>query len=54
MGEFFTALLGGAIIACFNRFILSGDVCKWLTPEIEDDDGQSSTSTFEAEIHMHH
>jgi hypothetical protein len=47
------ALVGGVIIACFNKFVLSGDVCRWMSPIDIDDDGQSSTSTFEAEIHMH-
>ena len=54
MADFLAALVGGAIIACFNRFILSGDVCRWMNTSEIDDDGQSSTSTIEAEIHMHH
>jgi hypothetical protein len=54
MGEFVSALLGGVIIAMFNKFVLSGEVCKWLKPYDESDDGQSSTSTTSAEIHFHH
>jgi hypothetical protein len=55
MGEFFSALVGGVLIALFNKFVLSGEVCKLLTPHHdEDDDGQSSSSTATAEIHFHH
>jgi hypothetical protein len=55
MGEFFSALLGGVLIALFNKFVLSGEVCKWVKPpHMEDDDGQSSSSTATAEIHFHH
>jgi hypothetical protein len=54
MGEFLSALAGGVIIALFNRFVLSGSVCRWMNPPDEDDDGQSSSSTVGAEIHIHH
>ncbi len=48
-----SALLGGVIIALFNKFVLTGAVCKWISPYDDDDDGQSSSSTVGAEIHMH-
>ncbi len=59
MGEFFTALSEGIIIALFNKFVLSGmsgSVFQWCgTIPYEDDDGLSSqSSTVIADIHMHH
>jgi hypothetical protein len=54
MGEFFSALCGGIIIALFNKFVLSGEVCRWVKTPHDEDDGQSSSSTTSAEIHFHH
>ncbi len=58
MGEFFTALTGGIIIALFNKFVLSGAICKWCETRHgrdDDDDGlSSSSSTSNADIHMSH
>jgi uncharacterized protein (DUF983 family) len=58
MGEFITAVAGGILIALFNKFVLSGTVCKLCetkTKEDDDDDGlSSSSSTITADIHVSH
>ncbi len=57
MGEFFTAVAGGIFIALFNKFVLSGAVCKLCetkTKEDDDDGLSSSSSTITADIHVSH